>query len=52
MSEKLVLMEKDGEKLEVHPTCVEAHELAGWKKAKKEEPSKPQPAPELKPEKE
>ena len=27
----LVLMEKGGETLEVHQTCVKAHKDAGWK---------------------
>lgn len=27
----LILMEKNGEQLEVHPTTVESHKLAGWK---------------------
>lgn len=27
----LVLMAKDGARLEVHPTCVQAHKYAGWK---------------------
>jgi hypothetical protein len=27
---KLVLMEKDGEQLEVHPTTVESHKAVGW----------------------
>jgi hypothetical protein len=27
----LVLMAKDGTEIEVHPTCVKAHEGAGWK---------------------
>jgi hypothetical protein len=27
----LVLMEKDGERLAVHPTCVHSHQLAKWK---------------------
>jgi len=31
MSEKLVVMEKNGELSEVHPTCVKAHEAVGWK---------------------
>ena len=28
---ELVLVQKDGELLEVHPTTVKAHEAAGWK---------------------
>jgi hypothetical protein len=28
--EGLVAMEKDGRDIEVHPTCVAAHEAAGW----------------------
>lgn len=31
MSDELVLMQKDGVELEVHPTTVEAHKAAGWK---------------------
>lgn len=27
----LVTVFKDGEKLDVHPTCVKAHVAAGWK---------------------
>lgn len=27
----LVPMAKDGEVLDVHPSCVKAHESAGWK---------------------
>ena len=27
----LVAMTKDGEVIEVHPSCVKAHEQAGWK---------------------
>lgn len=27
----LVLMEKDGEQIAVHPTCVHSHRLAKWK---------------------
>lgn len=30
---KLVEMEKDGEHLQVHPTCVEAHKAVGWKES-------------------
>lgn len=26
----LVLMTKDGESIAVHPSCVKAHEIAGW----------------------
>lgn len=29
----LVSMTKEGETLRVHPTCVDAHKLAGWKLA-------------------
>lgn len=29
--EGLVRMHKDGETIDVHPTCVKAHEDAGWK---------------------
>lgn len=29
-AEILVTMTKDGEELEIHPTCVHAHEAAGW----------------------
>lgn len=28
---ELVTVTKDGETLQVHPTCVSAHEFAGWK---------------------
>ncbi len=28
---KLVWMEKDGERLEVHPTTVQSHRSVGWK---------------------
>lgn len=50
---KFVLMEKNGEQLEVHPNVVEAHQQVGWVVVeKKEKPSDPKPAPELKPEKE
>ncbi len=28
---ELVEMFKDGTSLEVHPTCVESHQVAGWK---------------------
>lgn len=27
----LVLMQKDGEEIDVHPTCVKAHFDAGWR---------------------
>jgi len=27
----LVAMQKDGEELRVHPTCVQSHKNAGWK---------------------
>jgi len=27
----LVAMEKDGETIRVHPTCVQSHKLAHWK---------------------
>lgn len=30
---KLVVMTLGEESIEVHPTCVEAHEAAGWKQA-------------------
>ncbi len=36
----LVWMKKDGERLEVHPTTVKAHQEAGWKVME------PQPAKE------
>lgn len=29
--DELVLVEKDGEQLRVHPSCVKAHADAGWK---------------------
>ena len=29
-NESLVSMTKNGEMLDVHPTCVKAHEIAGW----------------------
>ena len=29
----LITVEKDGEQLQVHPTCVQAHEAVGWKPA-------------------
>lgn len=32
-TEGLVEMTKDGERLHVHPTTVEAHQAAGWKLA-------------------
>lgn len=28
---QFVLMHKDGDEIEVHPTCVAAHKQAGWK---------------------
>jgi hypothetical protein len=31
MPETFVLMEKDGERIEVHPLVVSAHEAIGWK---------------------
>lgn len=30
---ELVTMQKDGESLDVHPSCVKAHQAAGWKLA-------------------
>jgi hypothetical protein len=27
----LVVVEKDGQTLRAHPTCVESHKAAGWK---------------------
>jgi len=30
MAEKLIKMFKDGKTLEVHPTCVGAHQAVGW----------------------
>ena len=42
MPEKFVLMEKDGERLEVHPATVKAHEAVGWKVVE----AKPEPKPE------
>jgi hypothetical protein len=49
MADKLVLMEKDGEQLRVHPTTVEAHKAVGWKvvedsKAASESPAEEVPA--------
>jgi len=40
MSEKLVLMEKNGELSEVHPTCVKAHEAVGWTVSEQAIPAK------------
>lgn len=39
MDAELVLMAKDGETLEVHPSCVHAHEQVGWHVAPKPEPA-------------
>lgn len=36
----MVIMEKDGEHLEVHDSCVSSHKEAGWKIAESQE--KPQ----------
>jgi hypothetical protein len=36
MSEPLVLVEKDGKKLRVHPSTVESHQRAGWHVAQSE----------------
>lgn len=44
MEDTLVPMAKDGEAIEVHPSCVKAHAEAGWRVVET-----PPPAPEPKP---
>jgi len=39
MADKFVLMEKDGERIEVHPLMVAEHERLKWKVVGKEEPA-------------
>lgn len=43
MDMQLIPMEKDGETLEVHPSCVADHQRIGWRVA-------PEPVAEAKPE--
>lgn len=43
MSMDLVRMTKAGEVLQVHPTCVAAHALAGWRVCSPDQPLADQP---------
>lgn len=47
--QNLIPVAKDGEYIEVHPTCLAAHKSAGWKECEKREvEAEPEPdAPEL-----
>lgn len=49
MAEKLTRMHKDGDFLSVHPTCVAAHEVAGWTVVQDEAPDEPDAAQEDEP---
>lgn len=49
MSDALVSVQKEGETLQVHPSCVAAHVQAGWAVCLEQPPTQTEPTPQVKP---